>query len=242
VSCVRTFNRSFPFVFLDDIVSSYDADHRARIVDVVAEELDDFQVFLTTHDERFYTMLKTRLASKGWQFDRVTGWVFEEGPRRETASPEPDVINKLIQAGEPFTAGNAVRRYMEEWLDEMCAEYEAHTVHKRGPKEYDHTLFDYWDPFVTRLKKIKGSFSAQRIEIQECYDRLKSHPLINYYSHAQANPYRWASMGDVSYVWDEFTKFQRLFHCHGCARRLKYDHDGERQYCTCGGQIFPPST
>jgi hypothetical protein len=242
VSCVRTFNRSFPFVFLDDIVSSYDADHRARIVDVVAEELVDFQVFLTTHDERFYAMLKSRLASKGWQFDRVTGWVFEEGPRRETDSTEPDVINRLIQAGDPFTAGNAVRRYMEEWLDEMCAEYEVYTVHKRGPKEYYRTLFDYWDPFVTRLKNIKGSFFAQRIEKQECYDRLKSHPLINYYSHAQANPYGWSSMGDVSYVWDEFTKFQGLFHCHGCARLLKYDHDGERLYCTCGGQIFPPAT
>lgn len=242
ISCVRLFNRSFPFVFLDDIVSSYDADHRARIVDVVAEELNEFQVFLTTHDERFYSMLKSRLAGKAWQFDRVTGWVLEEGPKREVDAPGPDAIRALTQAGDAFIAGNAVRRYMEEWLDEMCAEYKAYTVHKRAPKEYDRTLFEYWDPFISRLKKMKGSFFSGRVEKQECYDRLKSHALINYYSHAQANPYSWLSMGDVSYVWDEFTRFQRLFHCHSCQRVLKYDHDSERLYCTCGGAIFPPAS
>jgi hypothetical protein len=35
----------------DDIVSSYDADHRGRIVDVIAEDLNEFQIFLTAHDE-----------------------------------------------------------------------------------------------------------------------------------------------------------------------------------------------
>ena len=36
LSSVHLFNKDFPFVFLDDIVSSYDADNRARIVDVLA--------------------------------------------------------------------------------------------------------------------------------------------------------------------------------------------------------------
>jgi hypothetical protein len=185
-------------------------------------------------------MLKSRLASKGWQFDRVTGWAFEEGPLREADAPKPDVISGLIQAGDPFTAGNTLRRFMEEWLDEICAEYQVHTLHRRGPKEFDRTLFDYWDPFINRLRGIKGSFFSRRIEQQECYDRLKSHPLINYYSHAQANPYTWASMGDVSYVWDEFSTFQRLLDCHSCSSRLKYDHSSRRLYCICGDGIFPP--
>ena len=75
ISSVRLFNRRFPFVLLDDIVSSYDAEHRARIVDVIAERLNGFQVFLTTHDWRFYSMLRSRLGDKGWQFERITGSV-----------------------------------------------------------------------------------------------------------------------------------------------------------------------
>jgi DNA repair exonuclease SbcCD ATPase subunit len=85
ISSVGLFNRQFPFLFLDDVFSSYDADHRERIVDLVAERLDRFQVFLTTHDEVFYSMLKDRLHDKGWLFERISGWDFEHGPQRETA-------------------------------------------------------------------------------------------------------------------------------------------------------------
>ncbi|MBL7182940.1 MAG: hypothetical protein ISS50_00655 [Anaerolineae bacterium] len=71
ISSVGLFNREFPFLFLDDVFCSYDADHRERIVDVVAERLDGFQVFLTTHDWRLYSMLKDRLHDKGWLFERI---------------------------------------------------------------------------------------------------------------------------------------------------------------------------
>ncbi|MBC8492261.1 MAG: hypothetical protein H8D43_00645 [Chloroflexi bacterium] len=60
-----------PILFLDDVVSSYDAEHKERIVDVVAERLNGFQVFLTTHDLRFYSLLKDRLPDKGWLFERM---------------------------------------------------------------------------------------------------------------------------------------------------------------------------
>lgn len=57
--------------FVVDVFCSYDADHRERIVDVVAERLDGFQVFLTTHDRLFYSMLRDRLHDKGWLFERI---------------------------------------------------------------------------------------------------------------------------------------------------------------------------
>jgi ABC-type cobalamin/Fe3+-siderophores transport system ATPase subunit len=238
VSSARLFNREFPFIVLDDIVSSYDADNRGRIVDVVAEELKDFQVFLTTHDERFYWMLKSRLCDKGWKFERITGWTFGQGPRREADMLRPDQITKLIQDGDPQLAGNAVRQYMEEWLDDMCAKYEAYTMHKRGLKDFNRTLFELWGPFIKRLTDLKGSFFGGHIKQEPCYDRLSTHALLNYYSHAQANPYEWAAIGDVQYVWAEFQAFQKLFQCSSCPKVLKYDRDAERLYCPCGGQIF----
>ena len=72
-----------PILFLDDVVSSYDAEHKERIVDLIAERLGGFQVFLTTHDWRFYSMLKDRVHDKGWLFERISGWDFEHGPKRE---------------------------------------------------------------------------------------------------------------------------------------------------------------
>jgi hypothetical protein len=151
IASVKLFNREFPFVFLDDIVSSYDAEHRSYIVDVIADELADYQVLLTTHDERFFSMLRSRLADQGWIFERIRGWSINEGPQREADLIGESEIDVLLKSGSPQAAGNAVRQFMEEWLDKMCAEYRAYTVHKRGPKEFDRTLFDYWGPFVKRV-------------------------------------------------------------------------------------------
>lgn len=237
ISSIRLFNKKFPFVFLDDIVSSYDADHRARIVDVIAEDLAGCQVFLTTHDDRFYQMLKSRL-SKGWRFHRISGWKLDQGPRRLDDLLKPQEIDNLIDDGDPKIAGNAVRQFMEEWLDDMCAKYEVHTVHKRGQKEFDRTLYDFWEPFLTRIQSVGGDF-VKRITSQSCYDRLKAHGLLNYYSHAQANPYEWQAIGDVKYIWKEFQQFQKLFNCHSCGKLLLYHHDKKRLHCTCGRTIFP---
>ena len=239
ISCARVFNQDFPFIFFDDIVSSYDVDHRARIVDVIAEDLQDFQVFLTTHDERFYSMLKSRLSDKGWLFERITGWTFEEGPKRDVDALRSEQIERLIKEGDAQIAGNAVRQYMEEWLDKMCVKYYAYTLHKRGPKEFDRTLFDFWEPLINRVKKIRGNFFKNHVENQDCYERLRTHDLLNYYSHWQADPYEWSGMGDVEYVFQEFLEFQNLFCCYSCSKVLKYDHDDKRLYCTCGDPIFP---
>ncbi|MCK4470995.1 MAG: hypothetical protein KAW49_04340 [Anaerolineae bacterium] len=58
-------------------------------MDLIAERLGVFQVFLTTHDWRFYSMLKDRLHDKGWLFERISGWDFEHGPKRESENENP---------------------------------------------------------------------------------------------------------------------------------------------------------
>lgn len=120
----------------------------------------------------------------------------------------------------------------------MCAAYEAHTVHRRGPQEYQRTLFDFWDPFVSRLRKVSGSFFEKHIKSQQCFDRLSGHSIMNYYSHWQADPYSWGAMGDVTYVWEEFQAFQKLFVCEACGRPLRYDRNDQSLHCKCGGKAF----
>jgi hypothetical protein len=238
ISSVKIFNQSFPFIFLDDIVSSYDADHRGRIVDVIAESLNDFQVFLTTHDHMFYTMLRDRLIDKGWQFEKISHWDFEHGPEKELDSFSETEIEKLIETGQTKAAGNAVRQYIEDWLDKTCEKYQVHTIHRRNFKEYKRTLFDFWDPFMQKIMNLSGDFFANQIESEPCFDRLKTNPLLNYYSHAQSNPYEWPAIGDVQYIWIEFRAFQKLFHCASCGKMLNYSSDANRLFCTCGGAIF----
>lgn len=238
LSSVRLFNTAFPFVVLDDIVSSYDADCRARIVDVLAENMAGFQIFLTTHDERFYAHLKQRLDSDNWIFEKISSYDFASGPKRESDNLRPSQIADLINGGDPRIAGNAVRQYMEEWLDKMCEIYEVHTIHRRGSRDYQRTLFDLWQPFCERACKLGSGFGAH-VSSSQPYQRLKGTPIINYYSHFQANPYEWSAIGDVSYLWAEFGLYVNLFACNSCKKLLRFDSDDNRVYCTCGKSILP---
>lgn len=236
LAAVKNFNSSFPFVVLDDIVSSYDAEHRGCIVDVIAEDLKDYQIILTTHDYMFYKHLKQRLQDKNWRFKQIKDWKIDQGPllhNELTVESEIEALftDKLNYHG----AGNAVRMHMEEWFDQICHELGAYTPHKRDMHDYNRTLFDFWTPFITQVKSF-GLVVSQWLESQICFERLKSHPLINYYSHHQSNPYEWGDMGDVEYVWNNFKEFKSLFRCQQCTAKLYYKSgDDKKPYCKkCG--------
>lgn len=240
LSSVRLFNKEFPFVFLDDIVSSYDADSRARIVDVLAEDMSEFQIFLTTHDERFYTHLRGRLERENWTFERISSYDFESGPRRESDNLRPEQITELIKQGNEKIAGNAVRQYMEDWFDSMCEKFWVYTPHKKGTREYKRTLFDFWEPFVARIENVKADF-GKYVVASDSYKKFKGGlvPIINYYSHNQTNPYEWAAIGDVEYIWNAFQDFSNLFKCANCGKLLQYHFEDSKFFCTCGGAIIP---
>jgi len=234
LSAVRLFNQQFPFVFLDDIVSSYDVEHRTNIVDVIAEEFDRFQILLTTHDRMFFNMLRARLSDKSWQFETIQGWSLEDGPQRRSTLPPEQEIEQLFKAQDRYEeAGNAVRRFMEEWLDRACARFGAYTPHRPDEKAYERTLFDFWEPFLKRIGELQADF-RNIVVTSPSYQRLKTHPLINYYSHHRPDPYTWGAMGDVKYVWENFKQFRKLFNCASCGNELRYDKDNKKVYCGCG--------
>lgn len=236
LASVKNFNSSFPFIVLDDIVSSYDAEHRSYIVDVLAEDFEDYQIILTTHDHIFYRHLKQRLQDKNWRFKQIKGWKIEEGPLLDDeVTDEREIENLFKDRTNYHRAGNAIRVFMEEWFDHICPELGVHTPHKRGMHDYNRTLFDFWIPFLNQVISF-GSDVKSWLEKQECYNRLKSHPLINYYSHNQSNPYEWGSMGDVEYVWENFKTFRALFKCSQCIGKLTYSFGDKRPYCKKCGQ------
>lgn len=236
LAAVKNFNSGFPFIVLDDIVSSYDAEHRGHIVDIIAEDFKDYQIILTTHDYMFYKHLRHRLQDKNWRFKQIKDWKIDSGPRlHDEVTDEQEIENLFANKSNYQTAGNEVRRVMEEWFDQICEELGAHTPHKRGMHDYTRTLFDFWTPFITQVNSF-GPAIMKWLESQICFERLKSHLLINYYSHHQSNPYEWGDMGDVEYIWNNFKEFKALFRCQQCTGKLTYKSgDDKKPYCKkCG--------
>lgn len=72
-----------PPVVLDDVVMSVDADHRARVARLLAEDLStDFQFILTTHNESWARQLHDAGFATAENIVAFDGWTPENGPER----------------------------------------------------------------------------------------------------------------------------------------------------------------
>ncbi|MFX0206267.1 MAG: hypothetical protein ACFFDT_09785, partial [Candidatus Hodarchaeota archaeon] len=68
LSAVKKFNKSSKFFILDDVLVSFDKNYRLRLLDLLEENFSDYQIFLLTHEEFWYQMMKRKFPS----------WVFKE--------------------------------------------------------------------------------------------------------------------------------------------------------------------
>jgi hypothetical protein len=121
LAAIQLSNTSVPVVVLDDVVTSYDADHRKAIAAMLAHQFNDFQVLLVTHDERFFCYLQDHLPRASWSFKRITGLDADFGPRFHDHKVNEAMIKERWDRGE--SAANEIRQAEEEWLLEKARQF-----------------------------------------------------------------------------------------------------------------------
>lgn len=114
MAAIKLFNTGAPIIALDDIVTSYDADHRRTIASLIATMFGDCQILITTHDERFFNYLKDQLEAKAWHFTRIIGVDPAYGPRFADHKVSDEMIEARWASGQ--SAANEMRQAEEEWL------------------------------------------------------------------------------------------------------------------------------
>lgn len=81
----RRFNGDWPLLVLDDVVSSVDAAHKRRVAALLFREFGDRQLFITTHDSRWFGELqRAEVEAERAETTRnfvIEGWSLDEGPR-----------------------------------------------------------------------------------------------------------------------------------------------------------------
>ena len=230
LAAIRRFNTGAPIIVLDDVVTSYDADHRKTIAATLAEEFEGFQVVLVTHDEQFYNLLQDHLTASTWVFRRITQIDPSFGPLFSDHRTPDAVIESKIDAGEPV--GEDIRKSQEEWLLKICRDFGVEVLIRPIDRPYEYDRSELAGA-LARFLKSRSLVPPTVPGISNSFlNSLQRGVVENFASHSSDNPNRLHSGGDERVRWQEFKTFRDLFVCSDCGRnRFKRPRGMSKPVC-----------
>lgn len=234
MAAIKQFNGAAPIIALDDIVTSYDADHRRTIAGLIATMFGDCQILITTHDERFFNYLKDQIEAKDWQFTRIIGLDPAFGPRFADHKVSDEMIEARWNGGQ--SAANEMRQAEEEWLLGVCRDFGVSVRIRPLEKAYSYERSELASALASFLKGAKLEPLLVPGVNNRFLTSLQKGEIENFGSHFQDGPYGDGSIGDERTRWDEFKAFREQFTCRKCKRmRFKRPHDFKKPVCAHDG-------
>lgn len=219
LAAIKLFNPTFPVVVLDDIVTSYDADHRKAVAAMMAEDFRDFQFILVTHDERFFRYLKDHMPAGGWQFKQITAIEKDYGPRYVDHKITDEIIEAKLANGDH--AATEIRQAEEEWLLLKAREFGISLRIRDIDKPYTFDRGEVASGLASFLKDLGLKTPVLPGFSNPLWTSLQTGEVENFGSHFQDNPSASGSVGDERERWSEFKQFRSLFRCACGSVRFK---------------------
>jgi hypothetical protein len=216
MAAIKQFNTGAPILALDDIVTSYDADHRRTIAGLIATAFGDCQILITTHDERFFNYLKDQLEAKTWHFTRIIGFDPTYGPRFADHKISDEMIEARWAGGQ--SAANEMRQAEEEWLLSICRDFGVSVRIRPLEKAYSYERSELASALAGLLKEVKLEPASVPGVNNRFLASLVKGEIENFGSHFQDGPYGDGSIGDEKARWVEFKTFRVQFACTKCKR------------------------
>ncbi|OOV27790.1 hypothetical protein BXU11_10090 [Flavobacterium sp. LM5] len=234
LASVDAFNKVNKFLILDDVISSFDSNHRRRFADLLFDKFSSYQIILLTHEKEWFTnIVSPKANNKGWLTNQIK-WTAEKGTHlKEQPKELKESILYRLSEGDIENIGNPMRIYLEKLLKEIAFNLEA------------KLSFKYND--INEHRMSKELIMAIRSEIKKStelklksslFDRIESSALFgNTLSHD--NPIN-ASSGDISSFWADIIELEKTFNCEEskCTRPkvalLNYNKVTNKISCGCG--------
>jgi DNA-directed RNA polymerase subunit RPC12/RpoP len=232
LATVRAFNIKNGFVVLDDIINSFDAEHRADLACLLVNEFSDYQLLVLTHDEIWFDLFR-RLTQKGWQHKRIKGWSYEEGVDiKGTTKDEFGDCEEAIASGNVKHSARMVRGYIETILKTLSFRLGVRMRFKPGSPNDGRMPSELLSEMIRHLKE-KDFFNL--VDEQKFRELEASNFIVNYGSHDQKPTTVGLVMGDISFAFGRIQELEKLFICPKCSKKVWniVSKDFDMQ-CKCG--------
>ncbi len=224
-------------IFLDDIVSSWDREHRGMLNNILKDGLGSRQILLFTHDREWFHELRTILAPSNWKFAVLKPWVHPIiGLQWSESQDTFDDARALIDQN-PEAAGNCVRRIMDTQLSIIAERLHIYVPYRRGDRNDLRTCIEFLEKIVSDSKRrFRKKAGDSWLEFKEPIDD---------WNQAHALLLAWANRSSHtgSLVRSEVEQLIQTceialgrFRCAGCGSFVwSADRSNqERLQCTCG--------
>lgn len=234
LASVDAFNIENDFIILDDVISSFDSNHRRRFADLLFDKFSKHQIILLTHEKEWFTnIISPKAKNKGWLVNEIK-WTVEKGTFiKEKPSDLKESILFQLAEGNLNNIGNPMRKYLEYFLKDIALNLEAKLSFKFNDSN------EYRMPYEL-LMAIRSAIKDSSKELKEQYpllNRIESSALFgNALSHDNPiNP----STGDINSFWADILELEKLFICQETTCKkpkvslLNYDTVTNKIRCGC---------
>lgn len=236
LAMAETFNERLDFLVLDDVVNSFDREHRGELARLLATEFEHRQLIVLTHDQLFFHRL-SKLAPF-WTRVELTSWDFDEGPRT-TDFCTADLLGQAWRAadgGDRIGAAQKGRRALEELLQEICEAFAVPLPFRRGTKN-DRRVVGELMPALRR--ELKRAHRPSYEGLRPLLDALDAEVAAALNPESHAGPEA-PSVTEVRQALERIEEFDRRWTCGTCGTRLWLRGTPEAFRCRCGAKRFPP--
>jgi RecF/RecN/SMC family protein len=228
LASAKRFNKATDFMVLDDIVTSFDSNHRLRLVRLLHDDFADRQFLILTHEPFWFQIIKKQLGSKGWLFGDL-----EEGPGSALqikGSPRSFVEHVVTQKGEGSLTANELRTCLERILKEVAAALEVKVAFRFNDENERRMSGELISELRSTLKRKSTDTLSEPI-----FARLEVCALVATAGSHDSGPV--LSSGDIAATCEDILKLNEIFFCAECEEYISIEHfvgHEKKAFCKCG--------
>ncbi len=230
LSTVRAFNKVAKVIVFDDVISSFDREHRTMFARLLDQKFSDLQILILTHENEWFDYLSSLVKGKNWSVLK-TKWSANEGTSIDQHSNEirERIVDKLTKNDESDLS-NLIRRFSEKSLKEIAEALETPIPFRFNDKNESRAfeeLFSYIRSNLNKKSQVVGSMTeVANLATTQFFGNKGSHD----------NPYN-PSMADLKVAFEDLEKFRTIFKCAKCSRLVstEFENSPEKKItCKCG--------
>lgn len=236
LAMAETFNEQIGFLLLDDVINSFDVEHRGRLAELLADGFSEWQLIVLTHDQQFFEHLSRRAPS--WRKLEFTSWSYASGPRTtqyETAGILRSARERL-ESGDVHGAATKARRALEELLQEVCEALWAPLPFRRGQANDKREIGELFKGLRRTLKERAKPLLES---VEPLLKNLEADvgATLNVAVHGSRGR---AGASEVNATLKRIAALDQQWSCPACQTRVWHHGTPDAGRCRCGQAAFPP--